>query len=727
MSDTSNDKSQPVESETHIESNTDEAPSEVEPENGSSAADPGDRTRPLDRLVGLALGADLAVRFGPELLEFLAAYVSLLRVLPNPGTAESIVIFGFALGYSDVAWGVGWAVLAVLAVVYVPSLVRPGRSDWPDDLPYRATFACPVLGAGLLAEAAFRRLLEQIVTLPPAPVALPVSVPAFAGVLVTTIVLFAWLGMTTDDGWPTSEYRFASFLVRGVLLVAIVGIFFAEFSLLSPYSEVLAFVLYLAASGPDIPGDPTERLTQGVATVWGRPAQVVMVLYVTGVISTVVFVVSTVRFSVPARIFETPFSMATVFLLVVAGSALFHTYMYGERMLRRFREQLEGNRNPARRVGGFLGPSAILTSLLLDGYVFSDPTVPPGIAKIVVGLWVALAAVMMVYIPVARLSTPREEDDDVTVTAGGIDLTKSLSESGDTTQVTFSFESSRSDPVSVRLTENLPNGLTPKDIFAHGGADGGGWEIKRRELVYEATIEPVETHEFQYRLQLQENPLVEDLWNGFRLDAGLDNEPPVEDFTTKTGTGDDFPLKDYHLVPVAAGLFVALLGAVRPLEGQYLVPMLLDGRVFDVDVVSVGSRFGLLFGLVVLPYVPVGVATHIRYRRDLHERRDAELTASEETFAVQLTGMAVASSLILCALIVLVTEVPVLNPTWETVTFYSFLLVAARVAVWMGSFADAVGQTWLAVRTVLKTFVYVLVDLLFPLFLFMILVFEPHE
>jgi hypothetical protein len=682
----------------------------------SSEGAPGKGERgPAARAVAWVLGLDLTLRMGPGFVDVVAPYVALLSRVPDAGTAEVVIVSGAVLGYSDLVWGLSWMVLALVAVVYVPALVRPSSPAWPGALSQRLAFAVPVLATGLLAEAVLRRVLAAVVEVPPAPVPLPLDVRVLGLIVATTVLLFGWVWRRTESDADARDHPLPEFLVRGVVLVVILGTFFAEFSLLSPYSELLAVALYLRSRGSDTPADPVERLTEGVATVWERPAQVAMVAYVTSILTVLVLVVLAARFRAPPTLFAVA-PLSTAFLVVIAGSALFHTYTYGERMLRRFRQQFDPETEPAQRVEGFLLPATVLVTLVLDGYVFGDPIAGPGPVEAFVGLLMTAAAFMTIYVNVEQGFGSTE--DDTVATAGGIELTKSVEDRGSDPSVTFRFESTRDEPVAVRLTENLPTWVTPNDIFGHGDRGDGEWRIGRRDLIYEATIEPDGPHEFQYHIRLQEDATADDLLNGFRFEVGTEDGSRAEDRSHETGQTDDFRLPDYHLVPVAAGLFAALLGAVRPLEGQFLVATVLDGTVLALDSLQVGKRFGSILALVVLPYVPLGVYTHLAYREELHRHRGVELTADERTFAEQLRGTGIACGVLFVGVLAAVLGVPFLTPAQTNWFVAGSVSVAVLTAVRTGSIEGTGSQLFAAVWLLGKVLAIAFFSgFLFPLYM----------
>jgi hypothetical protein len=261
--------------------------------------------------------------------------------------------------------------------------------------------------------------------------------------------------------------------------------------------------------------------------------------------------------------------------------------------------------------------------------------------------------------------------------------------------VRFTFESARDAPTRVRLTENLPPWVTPNDVFGHGDRSDDEWHIGRRDLTYETPIEPGETRAFQYHIELQEEATPDDLLTGFRLEVGTDGSR-VDDRSIDSGQTDSFGIPDYHLVPVAAGLFAALLGAVHPLEGQYFASMVLDGTVLTLDPLGVAVRFGAILSLVVLPYVPLGVAAHLAYRDERHRRRNAELTADERAFADQLRGTALASAVCFVGVCVAVMGAPSLVPAganWVVAVLLA-AVVAARKGSVMGTAEQLFGAVW---------------------------------
>lgn len=673
------------------------------------------------------LGLDLVLRVAPDVIAWIATYLGAVARLFDVPAVESAILLGVALGHPATVWALSWITLAVIGVVYVPKLVRPGAADWPSALPSRVALTVPMLGAGLLAEAGFRWLLGVVVEPTPAPVALPSSGPFAIGLVAATLVLFGGVWWADDD--RTDARTLPGYLLRALALVAIVGVFFAQFSLLSPYSEVLAVVLF-ALSRDELPADPAERLTEGAATIWERSAQALMMLYVTGALAVVVFAVLAVRVRVPPSLpWVAPYS--TAFLVLVAGSATFHTYMFGDRMLRRFRRGFDPEVESERRVEGFLVPAAILVSLLLVEYVFGDPTAGPGLLETAVGLTVAPAAVMMVLLSndqgrpdrfdelsepdepaplsdsIDRRLAPAGSDDGPTASARGVDLVESVDLDGAVPVVEYVIRSSRDDPVRAGVEKAFPHWVVPGAVALAHDLDEGEDFFADRWVTYETTVPPNGARTLRYAVPVPETATPENLVGGLLFRVGIGEGPVAKDEDTNRERFDLYSFPDYHLAPLAVATFLALLGAVRPLEGQYLVTAILDGSILALDPWTVGGRFVLILALVVFPYVPFGVSSYLAAREDLRRRLGAEQLPLERMRAVRYRGGARASVWFFLGASLIAFGLPVVGPLAEVLLAAGVVAAGVVAAISTASIAGTIelarDVAYLLVRIVILT------------------------
>lgn len=657
-------------------------------------------TRRLRRVIIGVLGFDIVLRLGPEALDTVVTSVLGLGRVFEPLITESIIIvFGLVVRYPDFVWTLGWLAITLIAVRYVPELVRPDASDWPSGVILRLLFAIPVVWSGLLAEAAIRRLIEQTIGPVSGPFVAPLTAPVVGGDLLVTAALFGAVYWHSDDTDPPRKRGAVGYLLQAYVLVTVLGVSFAAFSLLSPYSELFAITLYFLPTldqkmgdtdelgeffqsffeffGPilggffgllavfvPIPtlmrgGDPAERLTTAVTTVWERPAQTVMALYVTSALTVVLLTLIAVRIRAPPNMLAVA-PVSTLYLLLVAGGATLYSFVYSERTLRQFRRNFNPEMEPTTRVEGQFLPAAVLVSILLNSYVFGTPLARPDLVHIVVGaftVWIALVLISERDVP----GFAGEPTSDALQSEGkraGVSFTKEAAavDDGEAVGVEFEFESEREEATEIEVTETLPYWARPGDYWL--GEDGSGeWDRLDTALRYEVELPPDATRTARYRLGLPESAQVDEVMRGFNL--------RISGAWTSRPGNYEFNVPMYHLPPAAIALFAAILGAVAPFEGQYIVTTLLDGTVSSLDYDSVAWRFVRIFLLVVLPYVPFGVATHRRQLAEMRQQLDGDSGGFELEQGEALEWLSSWGVIVAVGFLATVDKSPILPPAFD--------------------------------------------------------------
>lgn len=692
---------------------------------GEDAADADGGSGLLRRSVPTLIGADVIARLGPEALETLAPYLLGVTRVFETGVAEAtIVLFGLVIRYPSLVWGLSWLALVAIAMVYVPELVRPERTDWPSGLLGRLVFAVPVVWVGFLTEAAFRRVLAATVGETTAPFVAPLTRTSLGGTLLVALGLFAWVYHDSGPGGSPHDHSLVGYLLRATVLLVVLGVFFASFSMLSPYSELFAIALFayalVSASATGAASDPAERLVESAATVWERPAQAVMSLYVTGALAVVVLALLAVRVRVPANMFARA-PLPTTYLVAVGAMLLLYTVVYCERALRPFRRNYDPETEPTTGVEGGFFPATILISLLLAGYVYGDPLVLPGVLEIAVGLVTVFGVPLLaggfslgnVYgLPSEDDLETEAEDDDLRV-----EKTVEPVEGRHATRVSFALHSDHDDPVAVVLTEELP--FWARSELVRESTGSVQWDLHGDRISYETTLRPGETERAEYFIATPESVTADELLRGFstttefRSSTAVENGPAPETTTEDDGgsndadgaeTADDEPspgspssrgayeynMPRYHLPPVAIGVFAALLAAPAPLSGEYVLTGLLDGSLFRTDLVRTLTRSVAVFLLVTLPYVPFGATTHRGHLQELYDELgiDEEVDPDEAGVLSHYTWAGVVT---LLALGVALVDVSMLS----TLPEQGLLAVLSLVAVLMLAFPpDGEGLFW---------------------------------
>jgi hypothetical protein len=612
------------------------------------------------RIVGGLLGVDIVARLGPALVDTVLPYLFGATRLLDPGVGESVIIlFGLVVRSPDMVWGLSWLVLVAVAVLYVPELVRPDRPYWPAPTAERVLFAVPVIWSALLVEAVFRGVLAATVAPTTAPFVAPLTPLTVGGAAGMTLVLFGLVYRDSDPDSSPREHSLPGYLTRALVLVVLLGVFLAAFSMLSPYAELLAVALYLL-SQRDAASDPAERLIESAATVWERPAQTVMAVYVTAALAVVVFTLLAVRTRAPTNLFARA-PVSTVYLLLVALGLLVYTLAYCERALRPFRRNYDPDSEPTALVEGGLIPAAILVSLLLDGYVFGDPLAGPGLVTAVVGSTVALGAITT-PIDDGSLDLFGEDEGQAAESgrqAGGIEVTKTAERApeADVIEITFGFETTYDDSTTLELEETYP--IWGDDELVLDVSGPGEWTVSKDQLTYTTTVPGRETETASYQLVAPPSTSPDQTLNGFQVDIE-ESDRGVRSLVSSPDPAYQF--QPYHLPIVSVGLFAALLGAVAPLEGQYLATAMLDGPPFGLDALATARQFATVFLLVVLPYVPVAVLTHRRYVTELRSSIGLE---PESDTVTRLKRVAMVSVLGVGALCIAIVDVPAIPSSVE--------------------------------------------------------------
>lgn len=576
----------------------------------------------IKRVVLWLLGLDLFVLLVPRSIEQLAPYVVGLTRLLDTGGMESIVVLSFVIGYSEVVWLLGWLVLAAIAVWYAPKLIRPGATTWPSSYFVRAVMVVPILWSGLLAETAYRSVLDGIV----GPIAVPVSLPltplTVGGNLTAVAVLFAWVLQQSDERLSPGERNPFGYVLRGIALVAILGLVFGLFSLISPFGEVFAVVSYLLSSS-DIPSDPAERLIEGATTIWKRNALAVMTVYLAAMLVTTGSVILAARLRVSAG-FVSAAPLSALLLVLFGVSAGGYTYLYCERTLRQFRQNFDPTADPTVRVSGMVIPIAVLISLVAGEYVFADPAVSPSLASGIVGAFAVAAPTLEILLNIGQ--KPEENDGKSSEKWNICDrelatVEKQMRTDPDNprrTVVSFDIESKHDEPLDVHVTDTVPAWLDPKTV-EFDGDEPSAWDVTWDELSHETTLSPEGSRTLGYEVRGYDLAIGperggRDLHHGTHVKLGGQTES-VETETCRDNT-ETFNIPSYHLPPVAVGIFFGLLGAAAPLDGVFLIAEWVDRTPGGYPLGETGVRFLLISSLVVCSYVPFGISTHLDELRE---------------------------------------------------------------------------------------------------------------
>ena len=600
------------------------------PEADANASQNGASSR-IKRVVLWLLGLDLFVLLVPRSIEQLAPYVVGLTRLLDAGGMESVVVLSFVIGYAEIVWLLGWLVLAAIAVWYAPKLIRPGATTWPSSYLVRAVMVVPILWSGLLAETAYRSVLDGIVGPIAVPVALPLTPLTVGGNLAAVAVLFAWVLQQSDERLSPGERNPLGYVLRGVALVAILGLFFGLFSLITPFGEVFAVVSYLLSSS-EIPSDPAERLIEGATTIWKRNALAVMTVYLAAMLVTTGSVMLAARLRVPAG-FVSAAPISALLLVLFGVSAGGYTYLYCERTLRQFRQNFDPTVDPTVRVSGMVIPIAVLISLVAGEYVFADPTVGPGLASGIIGVFAVTAATFELMINIGQ--KPDENDGksskqweicDRELAAVGKHM-RTDPDDPRRTLVAFDIVSRHDEPLDVRVTDTVPAWLDPKTI-EFDGDEPGAWDVEWDELSHETTLPPEGIRTLRYEVSGHDLAIgpergTRDLHHGTHVELGRQSAS-IESETCRDNP-DTINIPSYHLPPIAIGIFFGLLGAAAPLEGVFPISEWVDGTPGGYPLGETGARFLLISSLVVCSYVPFGISTH------LDELRESGVGFSTET------------------------------------------------------------------------------------------------
>ncbi|MFC7078500.1 hypothetical protein [Haloarcula halophila] len=411
---------------------------------GTTAVESG-LTERLRQLVYWLFGFDLSANFLPRLLDWLAGSGLVLLRLQEIEWLESVVVFVSVVGYGNLMWGLSWLFLFALALYYVPRLIRPADTEWPSSPLARLLLVVPFAAAGLLAEAGFRQLFATIGVRSTAPLTVPLTPLIVGGTALGSGVLFAGVYATIPHGSSRAN-SLPGYVVRGLVLVVLVGVFLAEFSLLSPIAEVFALGFLLVSRNSPLPSDPAERLIEGATTVWEHAALVVMAVWVTSVLAVVGLVALVIRFRSPADFFSVA-PLGFLFLLLVATSVGLYAYLYCSRALLISRRNADLQRESLTSLAVGLLPTAIGVGLLVDRYVFSDPVGGPTLFQFLVGgLLVYFSLVSLLF---SELDGGNDHDE--------LRVRKSVTKSDDGGEklVQFSLDSEYDESVEVSISDPL--------------------------------------------------------------------------------------------------------------------------------------------------------------------------------------------------------------------------------------------------------------------------------
>ncbi|WP_324761082.1 hypothetical protein [Haloarcula montana] len=411
---------------------------------GTAAVESG-LTERLRQLVYGLFGFDLSANLLPRLLDWLAGYGLVLLRLQEIDWLESVVVFVSVVGYGNLMWGLSWLFLFALALYYVPRLIRPADTEWPHSPVARLLLVVPFAAAGLLAEAGFRQLFATIGVRSTAPFTAPLTPLTIGGTALVSGVLFAGVYVSASSGSSRGN-SLPGYVVRGLVLVVIVGVFLAEFSLLSPIAEVFAIGFLLISRNSPLPSDPAERLIEGATTVWEHAALVVMAVWVTSVLAIVGLVALVIRFRSPAD-FLSVAPLGFLFLLLVATSVGLYAYLYCSRALLISRRNADPQQESLNSLAVGLLPTAIGVGLLVDRYVFADPLAGPTLFQFLVG------GLLVYFSLVSLLFSELDGGDDHDELSVRKSVTKS--DDGGRKLVRFSLDSEYDESVEVSINDPL--------------------------------------------------------------------------------------------------------------------------------------------------------------------------------------------------------------------------------------------------------------------------------
>lgn len=410
---------------------------------GTAVAESG-LTKRLRQLVYGLFGFDISANLLPRLLDWLAGYGLVLLRLQEVDWLESVIVFVSVVGYANLMWGLSWLFLLALALYYVPRLIHPADTEWPQSPVARLLLVVPFAASGLLAEAGFRQIIATIGIRPTAPFSVPLTPVTIGGTALLSGVLFASVYATASYG-SSRRNSLPGYVVRGLVLVVIVGVFLAEFSLLSPIAEVFAFGFLLISRNSPLPSDPAERLIEGATTVWEHAALVVMAVWVTSVLAVVGLVALIIRFRSPSDFFSVA-PLGFLFLLLIATSVGLYAYLYCSRALLISRLNADPQQESLNALAVGLLPTGIGVGLLLDLYVFADPLAGPTLFQFLVGG-------LLVYFSLVPLLFSELEAMD----PEGLDVQKSVRKDDDSDGklVQFTLDSEYDERVEVSLSDPL--------------------------------------------------------------------------------------------------------------------------------------------------------------------------------------------------------------------------------------------------------------------------------
>jgi hypothetical protein len=595
------------------------APDDSRPTPDSEATTRDDKN-PLRRVVLWLLGIDLFALLVPRGLEQLAPYVTVLARLLDSGGIESVVFLSFVIGYSDVVWALGWLVLTGIAVWYAPELIRPEATDWPDSHLLRGLTALPMLWGGLLAETFYRSVLTGVI----GPIAVPITVPltplTVGGNLLVVVVLFGWVFYDSAGESTSGRPGHVGYVLRGVTLVTILSLFFALFSLISPFGEVFAVLSYVVSSA-DLPSDPAERLVEAVTTIWQHGALALMTVYVAATLATVGSIVLAARLRAPPD-FLSVAPVSAVFLVVLSASTAGYVYTYCERTLRQFRHNFDPTVDPTHRVYGVLIPTAVMASLIAGEYVFGDPTAGPTPVGGVVGLLAAGAPLLNV---VGATDVGRDDDDGESITVYDRDAAtvekhiRATAEDRQRTTVRFDVESRHDEPLDVSIIDTVPSWLNPETVeFREEEPDN--WDIRWDTLRHTTVVPPDGSRTLGYdvvghHVVVGSEQGTRDVHHQTTIHLGRETDSIESDRRHENSFSINVP--SYHLPPIAISIFFGLLGAAAPTEGVFLIAEWVDATPGGYPLTDAVLRFLQIFSLVTLTYVPVGISTHLDELRTL--------------------------------------------------------------------------------------------------------------